>query len=121
MADILPDLAKAFLVGGGICFIGQLLFDAANFTPALTMSILVSAGSIFGVFGWYEKLADWAGFGAKLPISSFGNTLTQGALEGAAKDGFLGIFTGMLEPVSAGVVAAVVFGFMVALVFRPRA
>ncbi|MBQ6808663.1 MAG: SpoVA/SpoVAEb family sporulation membrane protein [Firmicutes bacterium] len=115
------QLLKAAVVGGGICLLGQLLFDAANLTTAHTMSILVSAGAILGGLGWYDKLADWAGFGARLPISSFGNTLVQGAMEGAGKNGFWGILTGMLEPVSAGVAAAVAFGFIIALVFRPKA
>ena len=119
--DLWMQLLKAFLIGGGICLLGQILFDLANLTPAHTMSILVSLGAITGGLGWYDKLADWAGFGARLPISSFGNTLVQGALEGAGKHGFWGILTGMLEPVSAGLAAAVAFGFIVALIFRPKA
>lgn len=119
--DLFLQLGKAILVGGGLCLLGQLLFDLANLTPAHTMSILVTLGAVTGGLGWYEKLAEWAGFGARLPISSFGNTLVKGAMEGAAQDGFWGILTGMLEPVSAGVAAAVAFGFCVALVFRPKA
>ena len=119
--DLWLQLIKAAAVDGLICFIGQLLFDVANLTPAHTMSVLVSAGAILGGLGWYEKLADWAGFGARLPISSFGNTLVQGALEGAAQHGFWGILTGMLGPVSAGVTAAVAFGLIVALLFQPKA
>ena len=121
MPDLLLSLGKAFLVGGGICVVGQLLLDAANLTPANTMSVLVTTGSVTGALGWYGKLADWAGFGAKLPISSFGNTLTKGAMEGAAQGGFWGLFSGMLTPVSTGITAAVVWGFLVALLFRPKA
>ncbi len=121
LEDTIWPLLKAFLVGGGLCLAGQLLMDLGNLTPAHTMSVLVSAGAITGALGWYEKLAEWAGFGARLPISSFGNTLVRGALAGASQYGFWGIFTGMLGPVSAGVSAAVAFGFLAALVFRPKA
>ena len=113
-------LVKAFAVGGAICLLGQLLFDAANLTPAVTMSLLVSAGAIAGGLGWYERLADWAGFGAQLPISSFGNILAQGALSGAAADGWRGLFAGMLQPASVGIVTTIAAGFAVALLFRPR-
>lgn len=120
LAEFLTQFFRAFVIGGAICVIGQLLFDKANLTPAHTMSILVVSGSVLGALGLYQPLADFAGFGAMLPISSFGNTLVKGAMEGAAESGFWGIFTGILGPVSAGVVAAVVFGFLIALVFKPR-
>ena len=120
LEEFLTAFFRAFLVGGAICLLGQIMFDVFNLTPAHTMSILVCLGSLFGVFGLYDKLKEFAGFGAMLPIASFGNTLTQGAMQGAAKDGFWGIFSGMLEPVSAGVAAAVVFGFAVALAFKPK-
>ena len=111
---------RAFLVGGAICLFGQLLFDAANLTPASTMSVLVTAGSILAIFGWYPDLVDFAGFGARLPIVNFGNLLVEGAKNGAENGGFLGLLTGMLKPVSAGVSAPVIFGFAVALLFRPK-
>ncbi|MDO4733161.1 MAG: stage V sporulation protein AE [Bacillota bacterium] len=120
-ADLWLQLLKAALLGGGICLLGQLLFDLAKLTPAHTMSILVSAGALLGGLGLYDKLVAWAGFGAKLPISSFGNTLVQGALEAVEKEGFIGIFSGMLTAVSTGVAGAVIFGFLIALVFRPKA
>ena len=119
-STLLISIIRAFCIGGLLCVVGQLLFDVANLTPAITMSILVTAGSILGGLGLYEKLADYAGFGAKLPIVSFGNTLTQGAIEGAKTDGFIGLFTGMMEPVSTGVVAAVVAGLFIALIFKPK-
>ena len=115
------QLLRAFLVGGGICVIGQLLMDAANLTPAHTLSIMVVAGSVLSAFGLYPRLADYAGFGASLPISSFGNTMVEGAREAVSGGGgFFGIFQGMLTQVSAGIAAAVVFGMAVALVFKPR-
>lgn len=121
MAELFTTLLRAFIVGGLICVAGQLLFDLANLTPAVSMSILVTAGAVLGALGLYEKLADYAGFGATLPIVSFGNTLLQGALDGARQYGFIGLFFGMLEPVSVGISAAVVIGFIVALVFKPKA
>lgn len=121
MNEILIMFGRAFLVGGLLCVLGQLLFDVAKLTPAVSMSVLVCLGSLLGGLGLYEKLASWAGFGARLPIISFGNTLTQAALEGARQSGFIGIFTAMLEPVSTGIVAAVVLGFVVPLLFKPKA
>ncbi|NLF79780.1 MAG: stage V sporulation protein AE [Clostridia bacterium] len=120
IGELLLQLLKAFLVGGGICLIGQLLFDVANLTPAHTMSILVIGGSILSGLGVYPLLADFAGFGAMLPISSFGNTLVQGARAGAESHGFFGIFSGLLKQVSAGISAAVIFGFLAALFFKPK-
>lgn len=121
MAELLPAAAKAFLVGGAICLIGQLLLDAVNLTPAHMTSALVLVGAILAGFDLYEPLTQWAGFGAKLPISSFGNMLTQGAMDGAVTEKFWGILSGMLKPVSAGIAAAVAFGFIIALVFKPKA
>jgi stage V sporulation protein AE len=118
--ELLGQLLKAFLVGGGICLIGQLLFDVLNLTPAHTMSILVISGSILSGLGIYPLLVDFAGFGAMLPISSFGNVLAEGARAGAAEGGFWGIFSGLLKQVSAGISAAVVFGFLAALFFKPK-
>jgi len=118
--QVLLHCLRAFAVGGLICVVGQLLFDVANLTPAVTMSILVTAGSILGIFGLYPALVDFAGFGARLPIVNFGSALVEGARQGAQSGGFLGLLMGMLKPVSAGLAAAVCAGFAVALVFRPR-
>ncbi|MEG1998196.1 MAG: SpoVA/SpoVAEb family sporulation membrane protein, partial [Clostridiales bacterium] len=85
-----------------------------------TMSILVCLGSLLGICGIYPQLTEFAGFGATLPISSFGNTLVEGAMAGAAKSGFWGLFTGILTDVSAGITGAVVFGFVIAICFKPR-
>lgn len=111
---------RALIIGGSICLLGQLLLDVANLTPAATMSILVCAGSVLAIFGWYPALMEFAGFGARLPIVNFGSSLVEGAKEGAASGGFLGLLSGLLKPVSAGVSAAVSFGFIVALVFQPK-
>ena len=121
LSELLTHFFRAFLVGGAVCLIGQLLFDAARLTPAPTMRILVCSGSVLGVLGLWPALADFAGYGAALPIVNFGSMLTEGALQGAAKDGFIGLFTGMYKTVSAGMTAAVAAGFAVALLFRPKA
>ena len=114
------QLLAAFIVGGLICVIGQLLLDKAHLTPAHTMCVLVACGSILGALGLYPKLVDFAGFGANLPIVSFGNALVQGAMKGAVDKGFWGIFGGMLGGVSYGVVAAIIFAFAAAALFRPQ-
>ncbi len=110
----------AFIIGGLICVVGQLIMDVFKITPAHTTCTLVVIGAILGGFGLYDPLVKLAGPGAFLPISSFGNTLVKGALTDAAETGFLGIFTGMLKTVSAGVSAAITFGFLAALIFKPK-
>ncbi len=110
----------AFLVGGLICVIGQLLMDLGKFTPAHTMSILVVSGAVLDGFGLYEPLIDFAGAGATVPITSFGNALVHGALAEAEKTGIIGILTGIFEVTSAGISAAIIFGFMASLLFKPK-
>jgi stage V sporulation protein AE len=110
----------AFLVGGGICVIGQILMDVFKLTPAHTMCTLVVAGAVLGGFGLYEPLIKFAGAGASVPISSFGYSLVKGALFEAGRDGFIGVITGIFEVTSAGVSAAIVFGFLGALLFKPK-
>lgn len=110
----------AFLIGGGICLIGQLLLDLGKMTPAHVMTILVVAGAVLDGLGWYEPLIKFAGAGATVPITSFGNALVHGALEEARKDGLIGVITGIFKVTSAGVSAAIVFGFLGALVFKPK-
>jgi len=110
----------AFVVGGLICVIGQLLFDVAKLTPAHTMSTLVVAGAILDGFGLYEPLIDFAGAGATVPITSFGNALVHGAMAEAEQHGLVGIITGIFEVTSAGISAAIIFGFLASLVFKPK-
>jgi stage V sporulation protein AE len=110
----------AFVVGGLICVIGQILMDVFKLTPAHTLTILVVAGAILDGFGLYEPLIDFAGAGATIPITSFGNSLVHGALQEADKHGIIGVLTGMFEVTSAGISAAIVFGFIGALLFRPK-
>lgn len=110
----------AFVVGGLICVVGQLLFDVAKLTPGHTLSAFVVIGAILGGFGWYEPLIDFAGAGATIPITSFGNSLVNGALQEAEKHGIIGVLTGMFEVTSSGISAAIVFAFIGALAFRPK-
>lgn len=110
----------AFVVGGLICVIGQLLFDVGKLTPAHTMSTLVVLGAILDGFGLYEPLIDFAGAGASVPITSFGNALVHGAMAEAEQHGLVGIITGIFEVTSAGISAAILFGFLGSLVFRPK-
>ncbi|CCO07321.1 stage V sporulation protein AE [Desulforamulus hydrothermalis] len=110
----------AFVVGGLICVLGQLLMDVGKLTPAHTMSLLVVTGAVLGGLGLYEPLIDFAGAGATVPITSFGNSLVHGALAEAERTGLVGILTGIFEVTSAGISAAIIFGFLAALLVRPR-
>ena len=117
---MLSIFITAFVVGGLICVIGQLLFDVAKLTPAHTLCILVVTGSVLDGVGLYEPLIDFAGAGATIPITSFGNALTHGAMAEAEKHGFVGVLTGMFEVTSSGISAAILFGFIAAVFFRPK-
>ncbi|SFC93543.1 stage V sporulation protein AE [Clostridium uliginosum] len=110
----------AFIIGGLICVIGQLIMDILEITPAHTTCTLVVIGTILGGLGLYDPLVKLAGAGAFVPISSFGNTLVTGALLDAEETGFIGIFTGVLKTVSSGVSAAIIFGFIAAIIFKPK-
>ncbi|MBL0386699.1 stage V sporulation protein AE [Tumebacillus sp. ITR2] len=110
----------AFLVGGVICLIGQFLMDVGKLTPAHTMSTLVVVGAVLGGLNLYEPLIQFAGAGATVPITSFGNALVQGAIAEGKLHGVVGVLTGIFEVTSAGISAAIVFGFLASLVFRAR-
>ena|SRR5665647_2760211 len=110
----------AFLVGGSICAIGQIMLDVFRLTPAHTMSTLVVIGAILGGFGLYDPLVKFAGAGASVPICSFGNSLVKGALAEAKLHGIIGVLTGIFEITSAGISSAIIFGFIASLVFRSK-
>lgn len=110
----------AFIVGGLICVIGQLLMDLCNLTPAHMLSIFVVSGAILSAFNLYEPLIYFAGAGATVPITSFGHSLTQGAMLDAEKYGLIGVLTGMFQVTSSGISAAIVFAFIGALLFKPK-
>jgi stage V sporulation protein AE len=110
----------SFVIGGFICVIGQLMMDGLKLTPAHTTSTLVVVGAILGAFGLYKPLIEFAGAGATVPITSFGNALIHGAMEEASRDGIIGVITGIFEVTSAGISSAIVFSFLAALVFKSK-
>ncbi|WP_078432727.1 stage V sporulation protein AE [Metabacillus halosaccharovorans] len=110
----------AFVVGGAICVIGQILLDVFKLTPAHVMSSFVVSGAILDGFGLYDKLIKFAGAGATVPITSFGHSLLHGAMEQAKEHGFIGIGIGIFELTSAGISAAILFAFLMALIFKPK-
>lgn len=110
----------AFIVGGLICVIGQLMMDIGKLTPAHTLTTLVIVGALLDGFGLYEPLIDFAGAGATVPITSFGNSLVHGALLEAEKHGIIGVITGIFEVTSAGISAAIIFGVFAAIFFKPK-
>lgn len=114
------DFVYAFIVGGAICVVGQLLLDVAKLTPAHLMAIFVVVGAILDSFGLYDKLIKFAGAGATVPIMSFGHSLLHGALAAAEKHGYLGIGIGMFSLTSSGISAAILFAFFVALICKPK-
>ncbi len=118
--DWIWDLAKAFLVGGALCALGQVLIDKTGLTPARILTAYVVAGVILGGLGVYPPFARWAGAGATIPLLGFGNTLAQGVKKAVAEQGLLGVFTGGLTAAAGGICAAVVFGYLAALLFRPK-
>ncbi|WP_100403299.1 stage V sporulation protein AE [Bacillus sp. FJAT-42315] len=110
----------AFVIGGLICVIGQLMMDVGKLTPGHTLSYLVVVGAILAGFDLYEPLIDFAGAGATIPITSFGNSLVAGAMQESEQHGLVGVLSGMFEVTSSGISAAIVFGFMGALLFKPK-
>ena len=114
------DYLKAFLCGGLLCVIGQLLIDRTSLTPARILVAYVVAGVILGALGLYQPLIDWAGAGATVPLTGFGYTLSQGAKKAVAEQGLLGAFTGGVTATAGGVAAAILFGYLFALLARPK-
>ena len=111
---------KVFLVGGLLCLVGQVLIDYTKLTPARILTIYVVAGVALSALGLYQPLVDWAGAGASVPLTGFGHTLAKGIRQAVAEKGLLGVFTGGFSAAAAGLCAAVFFGLLVALVFKPK-
>lgn len=114
------DYLKAFLVGGLLCVIGQILIDRTKLTPARILVAYVVAGVLLGAVGLYDKLVDFAGAGATVPLTGFGNTLARSIKKAVDEDGALGILTGGLTASAAGITAAVIFGLLASLIFKPK-
>ena len=114
------DYVKAFLVGGLLCLIGQILIDKTKLTPARILVSYVVIGVILGAVGLYKPLVEFAGAGATVPLTGFGYNLATGVKEAISQDGFLGIFTGGLKACAGGITAAVFCGLVVSFIFKPK-
>ena len=114
------DFLKAFLVGGSICLIGQILIDKTKLTPARILVSFVVIGVVLGAIGLYEPLIEFAGAGASVPLTGFGNLIAKGVRKAIDKDGFLGIFTGGLTAAAGGITAAIVAGLIASFIFKPK-
>ena len=117
--ELLIEYGKAFAVGGLLCAVGQLLIDYTKLTPARILTIFVVTGVLLGVLGVYQPLADWAGAGATVPLTGFGSALAKGVKKAVEEKGLLGAFTGGFTAAAGGICAAMFFGYLVALVFKP--
>ena len=117
--EMLFEYIKAFAVGGALCVFGQLLIDYTRLTPARILTLYVVLGVVLGALGVYQPLADWAGAGATVPLTGFGNLLAKGVKKAVAETGLLGAFTGGFTAAAGGICAAVFFALIVALLFKP--
>ena len=114
------SLLKCFVVGGLICVIGQILIDKTKLTPARILVIFVTTGAILGGLGIYKYLVDFASAGATVPLTGFGYNLAKGAIEGVKETGLIGAFTGGVKAAAGGIAAAVFFGYLAALISKPK-
>jgi stage V sporulation protein AE len=117
--DMLIEYLKVFAVGGALCAIGQLLIDKTKLTPARILTVYVVSGLVLEAAGLYSPLVKWAGAGATVPLTGFGSTLAMGVEKAVSEKGVLGAFTGGFTAAAAGICAAVFFGIIVALLFKP--
>ena len=113
-------LLKCFVVGGLICVIGQILIDKTKLTPARILVIFVTTGVVLGGLGIYQHLVDFAGAGATVPLTGFGNALAKGVIEEVKNSGFIGAFIGGTKAVACGIAAAIFFGYIAALISKPK-
>ncbi|MDO5152530.1 MAG: stage V sporulation protein AE [Eubacteriales bacterium] len=114
------DYIKAFLIGGLLCLIGQILIDKTKLTPARILVSYVVIGVFLGAIGVYQPLAEFAGAGATVPLTGFGNTLAKGVKEAVQQDGFLGIFLGGLKASAGGITAAILAGLIASFLFKAK-
>lgn len=113
-------ILKAFIIGGIICIIGQLLIDKTKLTPARILVLYVSLGAILGSLGIYKYLVDFAGCGATVPLTGFGNLLSKGTISEIKSTGLIGAFTGGIKSAAGGIAAAIFFGYIASLVSKPK-
>ena len=114
------DYIRAFIVGGLICVIAQILIDKTKLTAGRILVVFVTLGVILGAFGWYDKLVEIGGAGATVPLPSFGNSLAKAVKKEVNEIGFLGAFTGGIKGAAAGITASIFFGYLMALIFNPK-
>jgi len=114
------DYLRAFVTGGIICVIGQILIDKTNLTPARILVLFVTAGVILTALGVYEPIVNFGGAGATIPLTGFGYSLAKGAFKGVDESGLLGAFKGGIMATSGGIAAAILFGYLNAILFNPR-
>jgi stage V sporulation protein AE len=117
--ELFGDLLRAFLCGGVICAVGQILIDRTSLTPAKILTLYVVAGVVLGGTGIYEYVVQFGGAGATVPLTGFGYNLAKGVAKAVAERGTLGAFTGGLTAASGGIAAAILFGYLAALIFKP--
>ena len=110
----------AFIVGGAICLVGQILLSKTAITPARILVLFVTLGVFLTAVGLYEPIVEFGGAGAQVPLTGFGYALAKGAIEGVGKDGLLGALSGGVEATATGIAAAIVFGYIIALIFKPK-
>ena len=113
-------MLKSFIIGGIICIIGQILIDKTKLSPARILVMYVTVGAILGGLGIYQHLIDFAGCGATVPLTGFGANLAHGAIESAKEQGLLGAFIGGVKSSAGGIAAAVFFGYIAALLAKPK-
>ncbi len=116
----MQEYVLAFVVGGMICVIGQVLMDLTSFTPAHILVLFVCLGAVLSGLGLYQPLVNIAGAGATIPLPGFGHALVVGVLQDVDKNGVLGLFTGAFRSAAAGLMSAVLFGFVFAVIFNPK-
>ena len=114
------EYVKAFLVGGAICAVVQVVMDNTKLMPGRIMVLLVVTGSILGALGIYQPFSDWAGAGATVPLLGFGNSLWKGVLKSMGEDGFLGVFKGGFTASAVGISGALIFGYLGSIIFKPK-
>lgn len=114
------EYVKAFICGGILCLIGQILIDKTKLTPAKILICYVVSGVVLGATGIYDKFVEFAGAGASVPLTGFGNLIAKGVRKAIINDGFLGIFTGGLTASAAGITVAVIAGLLASLLFKPK-
>ncbi|AOR22965.1 stage V sporulation protein AE [Clostridium taeniosporum] len=114
------EYLNAFIIGGIICIIAQILMDTTNLTPGRILVLFVTIGAILGAFGIYDKIVEIGGAGATVPLPGFGNLLAKAAIKEVKEIGLLGAFVGGIKGAAGGITAAIFFGYLMALIFNPK-